>query len=355
MTDKISVIIPVYNSEKYINACCRSIINQTYKNLEIILVNDGSNDHSLDKCQKLASHDQRIKIIDLCNNGASAARNAGIQCASGEYLCFVDSDDLLLPHAIECLYNSIKKNRADFCQGSIMSICEVHNYPFHENEDRIAERGDNTSWRLAVSGLYWGPVAALYKSSIIDNYQISFPEGIILAEDSIFVANYLRCCQRISTCKDNLYLYNRLNSRSATRKGYEDIWRWMHAFTETYAALYPDSYAGKPGAVEEIALRNLDYAYRHYVSNREYFGEKKVLHFLELVHQQLNVYLNELSADDIIQPISKVKLSFYKKRLETHQYEEIYAALIENETHDGIKYAIKSLIAPLRRIIYFGI
>lgn len=109
----ISVVIPVYNVEKYLKRCVESVVNQTYKNLEIILVDDGSPDECPQICDKLSKEDERIKVIHKSNQGLGMARNTGIENATGKYICFFDSDDYVELTTIEKSYDSIKKNKAD--------------------------------------------------------------------------------------------------------------------------------------------------------------------------------------------------------------------------------------------------
>ena len=106
----VTVIIPVYNVEKYINRCLDSVIRQTYKNLEIIIVNDGSTDNSGKMCDEYAKLDNRIIVIHKDNGGLSQARNIGIEKSTGEYICFIDSDDYVELNMIEDLYNACAKN-----------------------------------------------------------------------------------------------------------------------------------------------------------------------------------------------------------------------------------------------------
>ena len=115
--DLVSVIVPVYNTEKYIGECIESILHQTYKNIELVLVNDGSTDGSLEICERYGQIDQRIRVISKTNSGASDARNLGMCTASGQYICFVDSDDMLKSKCIEVLYNGIISDDVDaaFC------------------------------------------------------------------------------------------------------------------------------------------------------------------------------------------------------------------------------------------------
>ena len=110
---KISVIVPVYNVEKFLPFCIESIINQTYKDLEIILIDDGSTDTSLAICNEYSKKDKRIKVIHQENHGLSHARNTGIENASCDYLSFIDADDIISPYFYEYLMNLMQKNNVD--------------------------------------------------------------------------------------------------------------------------------------------------------------------------------------------------------------------------------------------------
>ena len=118
---KISVIVPVYNCKKYIKKCVDSIINQTFKDLEIILIDDGSTDESGKICDELKLKDSRIKVIHQENKGVSAARNEGVKASSGDYISFVDGDDYLSEDMYEFLYDNLKKSGAD------ISVCGIVN------------------------------------------------------------------------------------------------------------------------------------------------------------------------------------------------------------------------------------
>lgn len=122
MKDKISVVLPVYNCEKYIDRCIDSIINQTYKNFEIILVNDGSTDNSLNLLKKYKKKDKRIILIDKKNEGVSVARNIAIDRSSGDYITFVDADDYLEKDALETMINLIKKEKVDILRTTYYKI-----------------------------------------------------------------------------------------------------------------------------------------------------------------------------------------------------------------------------------------
>ena len=129
MKDLISVVVNVFNGEKYIKKCLDSIINQTYKNIEILIVNDGSTDKTLEVCKSIK--DKRIRIIDQKNIGISLSRNVGMDNSKGDYIFFVDSDDFIEKDTIEYLYNLCKKEDVPL---SICQSIEIHDYDFKFNQ-----------------------------------------------------------------------------------------------------------------------------------------------------------------------------------------------------------------------------
>lgn len=124
--ERISVIVPVYNVEKYLDKCVQSILNQTYENIELVLIDDGSTDGSSKICDKYGKIDSRVKVIHKENGGLSSARNRGIDEAVGKFITFIDSDDYIHHQMLEILYEGIIKNKSD------ISICEYRR--FDENE-----------------------------------------------------------------------------------------------------------------------------------------------------------------------------------------------------------------------------
>lgn len=117
--DKISIIVPVYNAAPYLETCISSILKQSYSNLELILVNDGSTDDSAKICALFAQKDRRVKLITKANGGQSSARNLGLDVATGDLIMFVDSDDWLLDGCIERLYKALKDNDSDISIGGL--------------------------------------------------------------------------------------------------------------------------------------------------------------------------------------------------------------------------------------------
>lgn len=210
MKKLISVIVPVYNVEYYLDKCISSICKQTYTNLEIILVDDGSTDSSSVLCDKWEHKDNRIKVIHKENGGLSSARNAGIEIAKGEYVGFVDSDDFVDSNMYKCLLNNAIDNNAD------ISICS---YTFVNDDGSVISKeyskspivSGNYSNLQALSMLskknwqfYVTAVNKLYKRELFES--IRFPEGR-LNEDQFVVHQLFYKSSLITMTSDSLYYY----------------------------------------------------------------------------------------------------------------------------------------------------
>ena len=191
MNEKITVIVPVYNVEHYLDKCLDSLINQTYKNLEIIVINDGSTDNSGIICQEYAQKDNRIIYIEKENGGLSDARNVGLDKMTGSYVTFIDSDDWVESDYVEVLYNKLIEYRADIAVGNYCKFNESDsNFYFHISGNYFEKLYDNVSIvdclndsnRLLNSALIvaWGKI---YRKEIISNFR--FPVGRV-TEDAVF-------------------------------------------------------------------------------------------------------------------------------------------------------------------------
>ena len=137
MDESVSVIVPVYKVEQYLDRCLKSLVDQSYSNIEIILVDDGSPDKCYQICEKWAQRDNRIKVIHKANGGLSDARNKGLELAKGEYVCFVDSDDYVAKKYIEILYNLMRNNHTDM---SAVSLKEVFSMEQEIDENEAYEK-----------------------------------------------------------------------------------------------------------------------------------------------------------------------------------------------------------------------
>lgn len=201
---KVSVIIPVYNTEKYVERCLDSVCNQTLKDIEIICINDCSADNSFGILQEYAQKDSRIKLIDLKENkGAGFARNAGIDCAAGEYLAFVDSDDFLDLDFYEKLYAKAKECDADIVKGN-RKVFELSGKVTIENLQEIIHKNADNKFYFSYQ---W--TTAIYKRNIIKDNNIKLPEGTNCTEDVAFLIQILIKAKKVLFIDDAFYYYVR--------------------------------------------------------------------------------------------------------------------------------------------------
>ena len=206
MNDLISVIIPIYNVEKYVSRCVDSVINQTYKNIEIILVDDGSPDNCPKICDDYATKDNRIKVVHKENGGLSDARNAGMKVAIGEYISFIDSDDYISLDFYETLLNTMIGNNSDIVECSVVKFYEGNHFDEYdddlkvknyETEDALAKLIVETSFKQHV----WNK---LYKANgVLD---IPYVVGK-LNEDEFWTYQVFGKAKRITRINKTMYHY----------------------------------------------------------------------------------------------------------------------------------------------------
>lgn len=216
MEQLVSIIVPIYNVEKYIKECIDSIINQTYKNLEIILVDDGSPDICPKICDEYSKKDKRIKVIHKENGGLSSARNAGLDVAKGEYVSFIDSDDVVDEKFIETLYNLCIENNCD------ISECDFTRFEEEVIKSDVEPNINvytNKEMQLRIySDFYIRTIIVcnkLFKKYLYDD--IRFPIGKIHEDEFTTYKIFHACKLHICTTSEVLYFY-RYNAASITRK-----------------------------------------------------------------------------------------------------------------------------------------
>ncbi|AXT59948.1 glycosyltransferase family 2 protein [Aquimarina sp. AD10] len=223
----ISVIVPIYNSEKYLDRCIDSICNQSYHNLEVILVNDGSKDKSLSICENFAKKDSRIQIIDIPNGGVSNARNTGLKAAKGEFIQFLDSDDFMTPKYIEVLYNCIKKeDDVDFVICGIKSLNnELQELGYEEAGNHIIDLkhpDEDVFFQLFDKFLMFGPVNKLFKRELLLTNDILFDISLSYGEDLLFNLEYLRLISKVVITNEVYWCYIQDNTNSLSSKRLDD-------------------------------------------------------------------------------------------------------------------------------------
>jgi glycosyltransferase involved in cell wall biosynthesis len=202
-----SIIIPVYKVEKYLSQCIESVINQSFADFEIILVDDGSPDNSGAICDEYAIKDNRITVIHKKNEGVSKARNSGLSVAKGIFIWFLDSDDFMATNAIEEIASTIMKNN------NLDMITCAHINEYCNGNSQIAllpmqttQKGISMEEFLAIlyktGGAYWAPWKNIYKRDVIVKNDLMFSSNIICAEDSDFFMNFVRVAEEF-------YIFNK--------------------------------------------------------------------------------------------------------------------------------------------------
>ncbi len=322
---KISIIVPIYNVEKYLEKCLDSISNQNFQDIEIICVDDGSPDNSIEILNKYVSKDDRIKIVRKKNGGLGAARKTGLEHASGEYIWFVDSDDWISENSLEKLYENATSNNSDVVMFDI--------YRYDENTDEYVEldlnsldkyfTNDNIDFLnfsfslndirpffLNKSFAAW---MKLYKHSFLNKYDdFYFPEHL-LYEDIPFHVQILTRTKRISYCPYRAYVYRLSNetsiiNTSASSKKNFDIFISMDEV---------ENYLIKNNLMEE---------YRN--------------EFIHFKLQQINFWLNKIHEKFVDEFFDKSKNEIIRLNLDKHEigglsahYRDIYESVIYSDTY----------------------
>lgn len=211
----VSILVAIYNKEIEISQCIKSLINQTYGNLEIILVNDGSTDSTKNICKKFSDKDTRIKLINKKNEGLEMARRTGLEYATGDYVMFVDGDDWLPRNAVEILINSIKKASADICFGKLTRVLDkfglIKSEPKHNIYNNIIINKNEFKDKYYQSFCGWEglPITLcgkLYKKSLLDSCNIR-TVGITLGEDLCFNLQVMPKAEKIISVPETVYFY----------------------------------------------------------------------------------------------------------------------------------------------------
>lgn len=202
MNPKISVIIPVYNTEKYLDKCIQSILNQTYTNFELLLINDGSKDNSGNICDKYAKEDNRVRVFHKKNEGVSTARNMGLDNAKGEWVCFVDSDDFILENSLFFLKNLVEPNK------------DIYMFKTAILYDDAITKKEYTKKNVEQTNELW---KYIFKKNIIDKNKLKFI-NIKYGEDYNFISKYFLVVKTEQFIDEFVYVYRMDTPNSAMNK-----------------------------------------------------------------------------------------------------------------------------------------
>ena len=280
----ISIIVPIYNCERYLSRCIESIINQEYKNLEIILINDGSTDSSKNICEKYAKQDNRIVLINKLNSGVSSSRNLGLEIAKGDYIGFVDADDYIELNMYSLLYAKAKEEDADmvFCRIKRFNNNGEYTYPKEINLVKILQKNieplfytTNYPNRITkIEGVVW---RTLYKKEFIKN--VYFNIELKYGEDLLFIAELILKSNKISIVEE--YLYNYFTNVNSA----------CNAINENYFKNLKDFYSATLNFLEKHNLLHLkylvDYGYLVRIVQNKMYNNDFVISMKNLVKKDI--------------------------------------------------------------------
>lgn len=269
----VSIIIPIYNVEKYLEKCIKSIINQTYRNLEIILINDGSTDESAKICEAYKELDNRIIFINKKNGGAASAKNEGLKVAKGDYITFVDSDDFVELDMIEYMVNTIKKYNSDIVQ---CSFTNLYKNTEKFKQDKIIEQkiGSKDFLELFLtkwdSSLFWNK---LFKREVIEN--VFFKEGRCI-DDEFFTYKCVINSKSIVTSNKIVYNYRMrksgvMKSERSQKQILKDRVDYLYERYELVRKIYKD--------LDKSFLEHLLTYYL--IISKDYYVNEKLLDYMK--------------------------------------------------------------------------
>ena len=252
MQEKISIIVPVYNVENYLERCVESILKQTYTNFELLLINDGSTDKSGDLCDQLCSENDNIKVLHLDNAGVSNARNVGIQNSTGKWITFIDSDDFITPDYLETLISVV-----DSDDSIGFSLARLHHIKNGQVTELPVFSGKVEKWSteqtmrelLTTTRTSFFPVAKLFKSEIISDF--TFNTDYHLAEDALFLTEVLLKTKCKSVFIDKPIYYYDHREGSATTSVNNHVFDTI----EVYKIIIPKVYQCFPQLKPELVNR----------------------------------------------------------------------------------------------------
>lgn len=338
--EKISIIVPVYNGEKFLKNCITSIIENDYKNIEVLLINDGSTDGSLEICKEFSDNDNRIKVYNQENSGIAKTRNFGLKVATGTYICFADQDDVIPQNAYISLINNLKKYDSEMCIGSIAQLINNEEKIYRKYEKSTCIKEDEIKKYLLkistrcfaneyckITEMYtWTIWNCIYKKSIIDEYDIEFKRFVDYEDDFIFNFDFIKRCKKISF-EENIVYYWRKNIQSESNiiKYIENLYNKKKQLNEYI--------------IEELKkIEDFDIEKWIELSNQKFFideiintanpqnleNDEKNIEYLT------NIYVNELSK-------IKHKLNYNKNLKEKVKNIDIYIAWKFMNKNDCIK------------------
>lgn len=327
---KVSVVIPVYNVEDFLEECLESITNQTLTDIEIICVNDGSKDRSLDILNEYAQKDSRITVIDQENGGHAVATNRGMDLACGDYLFLMDSDDILDLKALELTYNLAEEKSVDFVIFQAINYymdkdeyLEEENYSMNALADYVGESVFSyRDIRDYVFDITVTPWSKLYKREFIEENKIRFPEGLVF-DDNVFFYDVLFAAEKITFLKKHLFK-RRWYPTSSTRAGDLRFLNYIDICNLIWDVFY--RYGEFDYYKDELFKKKISTVYYWYKNIQDEFKEDFFLKMKE-DYEKIN------AADDFI--------GYFIDNLDSRQ-KNIFKSTLNSQTHKEFDLYMKN-------------
>lgn len=326
----LSIIVPVYNADKYIEECIQSILSQTYENFELLLIDDGSTDQSLKICNKFKRIDKRVKVFQKPNGGVSSARNLGLEKSKGDLISFCDADDIIDRKAYEILLDNFKKNNVDRIVGGYKYLYpDGHCLCCKERLDDGIYFKDNLLPKMIDDGtlsgfLFSGVNNSIFKKNIISNNKIKFNENIKYNEDSLFSFEYLLNSNSIYSLQSVPLYFYRQHDLSATKKSYvKDKYVNLHIELERLCKNKTEI-----NYEEQIKRRMVTESFWEILDICKELNGKKAIKEIKKIMKKNNTYEN-------------IKLLYPKKM---NKYKRFFYYLIKYNCHFMLYLSIKRLV-----------
>lgn len=352
----VSIVVPVYNAEKYLEQCLNSIQNQTYKNFEVILVNDGSMDHSESICKGFVEGDSRFRYFLKSNGGASSARNFGLDHVRGDFITFIDADDWVDENHLEALINNIRENNSDMAVSSFKKFDSADNFSsrMYSNQEKYLLNYNKLNREeflvilpklILANNSYKISVCKLFKKELA--YETRFDNSLIYGEDTEFFFNLYCNMDSISYVDEVTYIYRLHDERSSSKFGQLHMEQELAIYKKMYERIEK---LGLPTIHYVNTLRNLlDYR-KDYLDNRDLYNE--YVEFLEKIEKKIT-YPKELIS--IIVPIYNVYpyLQLCLESIEKQTYSHFEVLLINDGSRDNSKDMCLEFVERDKRFKYF--
>ena len=331
MSEMISIIVPVYNSEKYLRKCLDSLINQSYENIEVLCVNDGSTDNSHIILDEYAQKDSRVKIFLQKNSGPAVARNKALEESNGQYIMFCDSDDWYEADMCKKMLDAVKETDADLVSCDCNIISDIETQRTKDTEHYFSNKilGLQKVSSALISNINYALWLKLFKKDIIENNKIRFPENLYSCEDASFIIKYLLCSKTYFGFQEMLYNYriledsiisNVYSKHCINKILYDRILMVLDVFN---FLKQQNIEVNKNKFILELLNREFVATY-HHLNNKE---ERKYAY--NLCNNILNnIHLNDLKTPDLY-ILKLIKAKKYKK-LEAYIENKLYNSFLQN-------------------------